>query len=113
MGITSTLMPDENHSAQEALHINAAASPAPEVSDQILKQVVLYSAMLGVPARRDIHAPAVRRGEELFGQLNCVACHAPKLETGAETAFAELSHQTIHPYTDLLLHDLGEGLSDG
>ena len=85
---------------------------APEVSDQILEQVVLYSAVLAVPARRDCHEPLVRRGEELFRQLNCAACHLPELETGSETTLAELSHQTIRPYTDLLLHDMG-ALGDG
>ena len=113
MGITSTRMPEENHSPTEAANILCAPSLTPEVSDAILAQVILYSSLLAVPARRDIHAATVSHGETLFQQLNCVACHIPTLETGDGSSFAELSHQIIHPYTDLLLHDLGEGLSDG
>jgi CxxC motif-containing protein (DUF1111 family) len=63
--------------------------------------------------RRDIEDPQVRRGEQLFAQVHCAVCHVPTLETGAYPALPQLAGQTIHPYTDLLLHDMGEGLADG
>jgi CxxC motif-containing protein (DUF1111 family) len=113
MGLTSAPMPVENQSPQETLQIVSPPSPSPEVSDAILAQVILYSSLLAVPARRSVEVPEVQHGEELFRRLRCAACHEPTLETGAEAPFAELSRQTIHPYTDLLLHDMGEGLSDG
>jgi CxxC motif-containing protein (DUF1111 family) len=54
----------------------------------------------------------VRRGEAAFAALGCASCHAPVLETGPH-ALEALNHRTIHPYTDLLLHDMGDGLADG
>jgi CxxC motif-containing protein (DUF1111 family) len=65
-----------------------------------------------VPARRELTNETVVRGEKLFQQLNCAVCHVPRLETGDAPGFPELSHQVIRPYTDLLVHDLGEGLAD-
>ena len=55
--------------------------------------------------------PKVLRGQEIFEKLECSVCHQPLLKTGAST-FAELSEQTIQPFTDLLLHDMGAGLAD-
>lgn len=113
IGITSTLMPNENLSFYEETNRPPKSPSSPEASDQVLNNVVLYSSLLAVPARRNVEDPAVRRGQALFRQLNCAACHVPELATGAETAFPELSLQIIRPYTDLLLHDMGEGLADG
>ena len=66
-----------------------------------------------MPARRDIDQANVRQGEAVFEAAGCAACHAPTMTTGTEAALPELSNQTIHPYTDLLLHDMGDGLADG
>jgi CxxC motif-containing protein (DUF1111 family) len=56
----------------------------------------------------------VRRGELLFAQAQCSVCHAPTLRTAEKfAALPQLASQTIHPYTDLLIHDMGEALSDG
>jgi len=54
----------------------------------------------------------VLRGKQIFGDLNCVACHIPKMQTGNTHEVAALRNQTIRPYTDMLLHDMGEGLAD-
>ena len=78
--------------------------------------MVFYSRTLAVPARRDWRQPAVRRGEQLFEEAQCGACHIPTLRTrqGARTFdLPDLSQQLIHPYTDLLLHDMGAALADG
>jgi len=99
MGLTSRLMPGNN-------------SEPLEVSDKILDAVVAYTCTLGVPARRHWTNPVVRRGQELFTKTGCATCHVPRLKTGASERFPELSHQTIRPYTDLLLHDMGTGLAD-
>ena len=64
-----------------------------------------------MPARRSGDA-LERDGERLFARAHCDACHVPTLRTGGFAAVAELSEQDIHAYTDLLLHDLGEGLAD-
>jgi CxxC motif-containing protein (DUF1111 family) len=64
-----------------------------------------------VPARRDVDDPQVRSGEDLFRQIGCAACHTPTLVTGTVPDLP-LSAQRIHPYSDLLLHDMGPGLAD-
>ncbi|MEJ6699328.1 MAG: di-heme oxidoredictase family protein, partial [Akkermansiaceae bacterium] len=70
-----------------------------------------YVSLLGVPPRIRPEHPDVVRGEKVFRSLNCYQCHTPTLQTG-NSKFPELSKQTIHPFTDLLLHDMGKGLSD-
>lgn len=112
IGITSSLMPVENFTKAESACASLPCGGHPEVSDKIFSDVVLYSRALAVPARRNCNDPRVKHGELLFTQANCSACHVPKLQTGDFPELPELSHQTIHPYTDLLLHDMGEGLSD-
>ena len=95
----------------EDLGITTTSHP-PEISETLLRRVVTYVRALAVPARRDLEMPEVQRGEAVFRQLNCATCHRETFTTGTSPELPELSHQIIHPYTDLLLHDLGEGLAD-
>ena len=83
-----------------------------ELESGALAELEAYVSLLGVPPRTNPQAPDVVLGEKVFQALNCQQCHTPTLRTGQST-FPELSNQTIHPFTDLLLHDMGEGLSDG
>jgi len=83
-----------------------------EVDADSLDLVTFYSRNLGVPARRDVAAPQVLRGKEVFYALNCTGCHTPKHVTARLTDQPEQSFQLIWPYTDLLLHDMGDGLAD-
>lgn len=83
-----------------------------EVSETELGLLTLYTQTLAVPIQRNSDDPAVVRGKTLFANLNCVACHIPSVNTG-EHPIAELSDQTIRPYSDLLLHDMGTALADG
>ncbi len=71
-----------------------------------------YPALLGVPSQRNYDKPEVIRGKELFSTASCAACHTPQHTTSAHYPMAELRNQTIRPYTDLLLHDMGPGLAD-
>ena len=94
-----------------------ASAQVPEIDDQTLGDVVFYAATLAPAARRQPDDPQVLRGQALFAQAQCAACHRPAYLTG-EPRFPRLtSHQVvgqrIWPYTDLLLHDMGEGLADG
>ena len=82
-----------------------------EVSEDILDSVTFYSQHLAVPLRRGLDKPDVQAGEQLFLALGCSGCHTPSYTTGTHASPA-LSQQKIYPYTDLLLHDLGEGLAD-
>lgn len=83
------------------------------VDVQTVANVTLYTQTLGVPARRDLNDPITSRGELMFYVANCDGCHAPTLRTGALPGVPEVSGQRIHPYTDLLLHDMGAALADG
>ncbi|MEM8579991.1 MAG: di-heme oxidoredictase family protein [Pseudomonadota bacterium] len=84
-----------------------------EIDLQALEIVEFYSRNLGVPARRDVDDPDVLRGKQMFYESGCVACHTPKFVTHRLENQPEQSFQLIWPYTDLLLHDMGEGLADG
>ena len=84
----------------------------PEIDDADLDKMTRYVALLGVGARRDLTNAQALQGEQLFTSANCVKCHTPTLTTSAYHPMTELRSQTIHPYTDLLLHDLGSGLAD-
>ncbi len=112
LGVTSSLFPDEGCTAAQVHCREQPNGGSPEVSDELLRDVVLYARTLGVPARRQVDGAAVRDGERLFETAGCAACHAPTLHTGEFLAVPELQNQEIHPYSDLLLHDLGAGLSD-
>jgi CxxC motif-containing protein (DUF1111 family) len=82
------------------------------VSVGTVDAVVFYMKTLKVPPRRHADRAEVRTGEALFTAGGCAACHLPTLRTGASSIGA-LSHQTFHPFTDLLLHDMGPELDDG
>ncbi|MCB1729399.1 MAG: c-type cytochrome, partial [Halieaceae bacterium] len=80
--------------------------------DETIENVTFYVQTLGVPARRDVDDSEVLRGEALFAEARCAACHIPQARTGDFPAVPEVANQLIFPFTDLLLHDMGEGLAD-
>ena len=84
-----------------------------EVPSDLFDLVVFYSANLAVPERRDLDDPQVLRGKEMFHAAGCAACHRPKYVTRRDAERAAHRFQLIWPYTDLLLHDMGEDLADG
>ncbi|MET0400952.1 MAG: di-heme oxidoredictase family protein, partial [Cystobacter sp.] len=126
MGVTSPLY--KSLACQRGTASCNAAAPAPSVSESELERLSDYLALLGVPAQRslrsgfmdgirvspehDVDPPRITAGAALFAQAGCATCHAPQLQTGSTHRLAELRDQTIRPYTDLLLHDLGPGLAD-
>ncbi len=83
-----------------------------EASNQVADDLVFYSQTLAVPSRRNVDDPNVVRGAEIFHQVNCTSCHQPSYTTGPHQINA-LANQKIYPFTDMLLHDMGEGLADG
>lgn len=113
IGITSSLFNTENCTIAPAGCNEAPTGGSPEIEDRNLDHVTLYSSTLAVPARRDVDAPEVLRGKRLFNEIGCASCHVPQLNTGTSSVADALSNQTIRPYTDLLLHDMGDGLADG
>jgi CxxC motif-containing protein (DUF1111 family) len=82
------------------------------VEEDDVSQLVLYLRALAVPARRRWTEPVVRAGEALFTSIGCATCHRPQMVTGELTGWPELTRQTIRPFTDLLLHDMGSELAD-
>ncbi|WP_342642325.1 di-heme oxidoredictase family protein [Rhodoligotrophos ferricapiens] len=85
-----------------------------EVADSMFDLVVYYSRNLAVPRMRDTAGPEIKQGRELFYRSGCAACHRPSFTTGTGPDIQpELAGQTIWPYTDLLLHDMGPELADG
>jgi CxxC motif-containing protein (DUF1111 family) len=113
IGMSSSLRPQQNCTTQQAACVAAPDGGKPEVSDEIFARIVRYQRMLAVPARRSLDSGEVRHGAELFLEAGCAACHRPTLTTAEDTEEPWLSRQTIHPYTDLLLHDMGAALGDG
>lgn len=112
MGLTTTLIPNDNCTSVQSDCLAAPHGGKPEVSDNILGTVLFYTRNLGVPARRDVDSPDVLKGKGLFHQAGCQKCHTPSVTTAADAAEPELANQLIRPYTDLLLHDMGDGLAD-
>jgi CxxC motif-containing protein (DUF1111 family) len=112
MGITTSLFPDQNCSEAQTDCQNAASGGEPEISDDLLNKLVTYTQLLAVPVRHGWDQPEVLRGKRLFVETGCGACHVGRHETRASGGLAETRGQVIFPYTDLLLHDMGEGLSD-
>ena len=103
MGITSSFEPKDAYSGVDI---------DPEVSNQTVHNVVFYLQTLKTPIQRNPGNTEVIQGKNLFIQSGCENCHKETLTTGA-SAVAPLSNKIFHPYTDLLLHDMGAGLDDG
>lgn len=97
MGMTSELFPDRRLPA--------------EVTPQELELITFYQQVAGIPPARNQDDSFVIRGKELFKSVGCDSCHVMTLTTG-DTALATVANQEIHPFTDLLLHDMGRGLAD-
>lgn len=111
IGITSSIFPNENCPPG----VDCGSIPnggSPEITDVGLARVTLYSSALSVPARRNYKDATIVQGKQLFESLQCISCHKPQMQTGNSHPIAALRNQTIRPYTDLLLHDMGPGLAD-
>ena len=118
VGISTPLFPVGSGACTAAQHAclalpdgNSAHMDNVEASAEMVSMVDFYTAHLAVPARRKVDDPAVQQGRQWFYQSGCQQCHTPRQETG-DKAPAALKNQVFWPYTDLLLHDMGDGLAD-
>ena len=111
VGLTSDLHPGENCAETQSACAAAINGGSPELKDEFLEKLTLYTSSLAVPAQRNATDEHVVEGAKIFRSLGCAACHMPTLQSGAHL-LPEVANQTFHPYTDLLLHDMGEGLAD-
>lgn len=113
MGVTSNLFPKQNCPDVQTACLGEVPGNDPELSDAAWDDLEILALGLGVPARRNWSDENVQRGASLFERLQCAVCHTPTLRTAESfPRMPQLARQTIHPYTDLLLHDMGEGLAD-
>jgi CxxC motif-containing protein (DUF1111 family) len=112
IGVTSSLFTEADCSPGQTECIDAQAGGAPELRDTLLDRVELYSRLLAVPMRERFDDADTLRGKQLFSEIGCASCHVASHVTGAAHDLPEVREQTIWPYTDLLLHDMGERLSD-
>jgi CxxC motif-containing protein (DUF1111 family) len=114
IGITSDLVPGENCPPIQVDCSSAPTSKRQPNLDAIKENAMVVHALgLAVPARRDLEDPRAQKGEALYERAGCAACHVSAMTTGELEDWPELSHQAIHPFTDLLLHDMGPDLADG
>jgi CxxC motif-containing protein (DUF1111 family) len=102
LGVTSSVFPEENCPPVQQACARQPSIPQPELSDGQLNDLAYHLRSLAPPTRRETADPTVSRGEALFADINCGACHLPRI-AGLDA----------RPFTDLLLHDLGDGLADG
>jgi len=115
VGITTSMFPDHGFSKPQVEAQNAPTGDdgiGYEMTNKQLDKMTFYMQTLAVPARRNVNDPTIRRGEELFAEMQCAKCHTPSITTGVHPTVPVLSNQKLQPFTDLLLHDMGEELAD-
>lgn len=112
IGIATSMADGQNCTTAQPDCVKAINGGAPEMSDEFLDKLTLYTMTIAVPAQRNARDPTIQQGEGLFRAMGCASCHMPTLQTKSVERFSELANQTFHPFTDLLLHDMGEGLAD-
>ena len=113
IGLSSPVYPEQNCPPVQKVCKEQMVAGKPEITRLRLDATEFYIRAHTVPARRHTTESEVMRGEALFAQAHCSVCHVGELKTGLLPDLPQLADQTIRPYTDLLLHDMGEGLADG
>ncbi len=115
MGITSSLYPDDDCTGTETQCLNFGYKKIgkPELTDAAWQAVNHFTAATDAPPARGANDVQVQRGSKLFRELACSVCHVPELKAGAYAPLPALEGRRFNAYTDLLLHDMGEGLADG
>ena len=111
MGITSSLIPAHNCAPGQDTCTALAGDIEIEVTDEEIDLIATYLRLLAVPETRTAGNPVAERGQEHFREFGCASCHTESITTGPSD-IPELSEVTIAPYSDFLLHDLGNGLTD-
>ena len=110
MGISNYIFPEESSKGQS--QFPEQNTEGVNIRDSLLDATIFYMATLAVPARRNVNKPETQQGARLFAEIGCQKCHVATFTTKVNVAFRPLSHQTVHPYSDFLLHDMGDALSD-
>jgi CxxC motif-containing protein (DUF1111 family) len=113
MGLTTSINPTEPCTVHQTICGEQTNGGSPEVSDESLDAINEFLTFLAVPARRISNQQRFDQGAHIFDQIGCSLCHRATLMTSGTSNYVELASQLIYPYTDLLLHDMGEDLNDG
>ncbi|MGI9309458.1 MAG: di-heme oxidoredictase family protein [Gammaproteobacteria bacterium] len=113
MGLTSPVFLQENcaEGQTDCAELAAEVANPPEIVSSFFIPLLRYTQLVAVPGQRAADAKNVRAGTELFIDIGCAGCHVMTMRTGT-SELEELANQTFHPFTDLLLHDMGPGLAD-
>lgn len=121
MGLTSNIRPHESCMPMQTACVNAVTGadeqgndkPPVEVNDEVAKFVEFYTRNLAVPHRRRADDKQVLAGKKRFYDMGCQSCHTPRYQLPkTDDDHFEQHGQVIYPYTDLLLHDMGDDLAD-
>lgn len=110
IGITNHIFPEEECTYVQLECLDAKTEA--DLSEHLLNRVTQYTQLISVPVRRNFDNPAVQNGKKIFHQISCTGCHTPSFTTGNDSKFKVLNNQKIYPYTDMLLHDMGDALAD-
>lgn len=120
IGIGNALFPDlwgdcspTQATCRAGPHGGSARHGGLEVSDKVLRHLTFYLQGLAPPAPRGQADDLIQTGRRIFTETGCAACHRPSFTTASTPALSALADREIHPYTDLLLHDMGDGLAAG
>ncbi|VUD67588.1 hypothetical protein TDB9533_03868 [Thalassocella blandensis] len=108
MGVTTSVMPNPDCGTAQS----DCGPSGVELDDEHLMQLEKYISLLGIRPQRNYDDMEVILGQEIFSDIGCASCHTPTMTTSQYHPFAELRSQTIHPYSDFLLHDMGPALAD-
>lgn len=113
MGVTTGTDPYNFENCKDQIQGAGELLDDPEAKPaETLRPLIVYLKTTAVPKRRGMNTDIVRRGQKLFSDAGCNKCHVESFVTGATDDISQLHHQTIYPYTDMLVHDMGDGLAD-
>lgn len=113
IGVTSNVFPHEQCWPLQQPCDRLERVTGVEAGDDQIDLITAYLRLLAPPKQRNTNDPVVKHGANLFRKAQCSVCHVPEMQTGPNAVYAPLRNRTIHAYTDLLLHDMGDGLADG
>jgi CxxC motif-containing protein (DUF1111 family) len=112
MGLTSSIFNEANCPDPQEDCINFPNGESPEVTNLQLDKVVFYQSALAVPKRRNFKDLNVLKGKTLFKNIECIKCHSINYTTGQSKENSHLENININPFSDFLLHDMGDDLAD-
>ncbi|CAM1368370.1 di-heme oxidoreductase family protein [Tenacibaculum xiamenense] len=112
MGLTSSLFPNNNCPTSQQDCMDAVNGGTPEITDDALHDIMIYSTSLSVPIRRNFDDEEVLKGKHLFREMKCASCHIESFTTSSYSFNRSLENIKIRPFSDFLLHDMGEDLAD-